>query len=310
MKKLLALATLTVIVTNAWGMDNNFIIDKQSQTSPNVTHTVIGTIENVVRYGNLKNRQIFFKPILELLLQTKSENSIKNSAGSNNGSDSLDGKSVYDSEQRAQKDAKERLSAILEIRSFDSARLFLETCICEEADAYLDGLSFIYGNKEDDEHWTPLFYACSYGREELTKYFLKHGGRVHKKDDDGKTPLFYACESGNLNVVKACVENGANVNETNKNGSTPLFAACYLGYNNIIQYLVEHGADINKLNSRSISPLILAYQKDHKDTAKYLIELGADVSWALCWAYREGDKDMMEYFVDVQSHIVGKENIS
>ena len=36
--------------------------------------------------------------------------------------------------------------------------------------------------------WTPLHYATSWGREEVVRVLLQHGGDVHSKSDDGRTP--------------------------------------------------------------------------------------------------------------------------
>ena len=47
-------------------------------------------------------------------------------------------------------------------------------------------------NKKDRRQWTPLFYACATGNEELVQFLLKEGANVTMTDNRKRTAMHIA----------------------------------------------------------------------------------------------------------------------
>ncbi|CAG7852540.1 SubName: Full=Uncharacterized protein {ECO:0000313/EMBL:CCA71894.1} [Serendipita indica DSM 11827] len=70
-------------------------------------------------------------------------------------------------------------------------------------------------NAPDQNTYTPMHAAASYGHIELLEYLISKGGDVNVEDEDGDTPL-YTAES--LDVAKWLVDHGAIINRVNNEG--------------------------------------------------------------------------------------------
>ncbi|KAG8969456.1 hypothetical protein FRC03_002732 [Tulasnella sp. 419] len=72
-------------------------------------------------------------------------------------------------------------------------------------------------NVPDENTYTPMHAAASYGHLDVLDYLITQGGDVNVLDEDGETPLFVV-ES--IDVAKFLVERGAKVDLANKEGMT------------------------------------------------------------------------------------------
>lgn len=72
-------------------------------------------------------------------------------------------------------------------------------------------------NIPDDNTYTPMHAAASYGHLDVLHYLISRGGDVNVQDDDGDTPL-YTVED--VATAEWLVNHGATVNHRNKSGVT------------------------------------------------------------------------------------------
>lgn len=182
------------------------------------------------------------------------------------------------------------------------------------AQALLDlGLTDI--NAQDDEDWTPLFYAVSNNNFELVKLFLAQGFSVTHKKRNGRTITHIAAALSSPTILQHLIQNGApGLEVTDENSDTPLYLAI-LG-NNLenFQWLLEKGANVHHLafygnllhccaergnasiaelilqhtqfnidcrNSKGVPPLFFAV--DNYEMLLWLLEYGADVNLTDCF---------------------------
>ncbi|KAF8495913.1 hypothetical protein F5888DRAFT_1924915 [Russula emetica] len=106
----------------------------------------------------------------------------------------------------------------------------------------------------DREGWTPLSWASRghhFKDGSVLRFLLEHGADVNARaDDDGFTPLHRASSYGALEVVRLLLEHGADVEAVSVDGKTALQVAGEVMYpeldqgrrDEITRLLVEHGA--------------------------------------------------------------------
>ncbi|KAK3818834.1 MAG: ankyrin repeat-containing domain protein [Benniella sp.] len=70
---------------------------------------------------------------------------------------------------------------------------------------------------QDENGYSALHAAASYGHKDLIDYLLKKGANINVEDPDKDTPLF-VCET--VEIAKLLVENGADAYHVNDNGLT------------------------------------------------------------------------------------------
>ncbi|KAI1797356.1 ankyrin [Ganoderma leucocontextum] len=73
-------------------------------------------------------------------------------------------------------------------------------------------------NVPDENTYTPMHAAASYGHLDILEYLISHGGDVNIPDEDGDTPL-YVVE--NVETARFLVEHGAVVDRQNAEGLLP-----------------------------------------------------------------------------------------
>ncbi|KAG6837373.1 hypothetical protein H0H93_010531 [Arthromyces matolae] len=74
-------------------------------------------------------------------------------------------------------------------------------------------------NLPDENTYTPMHAAASYGQIEVLKFLISKGGNVNVTDEDGDTPL-YTVE--NIQTAKFLVDNGASIDHRNNEGISPI----------------------------------------------------------------------------------------
>ncbi|KAJ3543595.1 hypothetical protein NMY22_g3087 [Coprinellus aureogranulatus] len=74
-------------------------------------------------------------------------------------------------------------------------------------------------NGPDENSYTPMHAAASYGHLHVLEYLISKGGDVNITDDDGDTPL-YTVE--NIETARYLVDHGAVVDRQNSEGVSPI----------------------------------------------------------------------------------------
>ena len=123
-----------------------------------------------------------------------------------------------------------------------------------------------------------IWTAAYDGDIQAVKQHLAAGTDVNAKDDDGWTPLQDAATFGHKEIVELLITKGADVNAKTEDGETPLHTAVSNDHKEIIELLIDKGADVNAKAEFGETPLHAAVSNDHKEIAERLIKEGADVN--------------------------------
>ena len=90
-----------------------------------------------------------------------------------------------------------------------------------------------------------IHQAAYDGDIQAVKQHLVDGTDVNAKDDDGWTPLQDAATFGHKEIVELLITKGADVNAKTVEGETPLHTAVSNDHKEIIELLIKEGADVN-----------------------------------------------------------------
>lgn len=82
----------------------------------------------------------------------------------------------------------------------------------------------------------------------LVKHFLENGADVHVEDNDGYTALQTACSYGTLSTVKEFVHAGSDIHKTNTKGRTALHIACGYGQIDIAALLIKPEVKVDEVS--------------------------------------------------------------
>ena len=122
----------------------------------------------------------------------------------------------------------------------------------------------------DKNGFYPIHYACSYGNENILKFFIKNKCDIRRVNLNGENGVFLAAAHGNINVVKCLLINGIDINNLNISKQSALHYSVINEKFEMTNFLLENGAftnlrDINhktpldyskKVNNHRISKLI------------------------------------------------------
>jgi ankyrin repeat protein len=164
---------------------------------------------------------------------------------------------------------------------------------------------------KNDDGWTPLQVAASYGNKDVAVLLLAKGAAVNANINynnpatiplSSVTPLHMAAEKGHKAVVELLLAHGAAVNAKDIGGWMPLHMAAEKGHNAVVELLLAHGVEVNAKDNVGVMPLHLAAEKGHKDVVELLLANKADVNakdnlvgWTpLHYATAGGHKDVVE----------------
>jgi hypothetical protein len=102
-----------------------------------------------------------------------------------------------------------------------------------------------YINARDEGGSTPLIWASPSDNHKdgsVHQLLLEHGADINTQDQDGWTPLYYALLYGALEVVRVLLEHGADVEVKYNDGETALQVAAERGHDEVVELLRKHGA--------------------------------------------------------------------
>jgi ankyrin repeat protein len=142
--------------------------------------------------------------------------------------------------------------------------------------------------------WTPLHYACCWGRFEIAQMLLHHGAKLILETSQ-ETALHavangkYERQEDGARVAQLLLYCGVDADARDKHQRTPLHVASTSGKLEIMWLLLNHGAAVNATDDRRETPLHKVPQGGHKPQdgvriAQLLLEHGGDVN-AYDWGY-------------------------
>ncbi|XP_061614963.1 ankyrin repeat and SAM domain-containing protein 6-like [Phyllopteryx taeniolatus] len=116
-----------------------------------------------------------------------------------------------------------------------------------EIKAYLDSITTVRPQTDDERRRPDVFSALKLGNSQLVKEILEEDPtQVNSSNQEGATPLMMAAVSGQLEVVQRMVEKKADIDKQDGvHGWTALMQATYHGNKDVVKYLLCQGADVN-----------------------------------------------------------------
>nr|XP_057915441.1 ankyrin repeat and SAM domain-containing protein 6-like [Doryrhamphus excisus] len=116
-----------------------------------------------------------------------------------------------------------------------------------EIKAYLDSITTVRPQTDDERRRPDVFSALKLGNSQLVKEILEEDPtQVNSSNQEGASPLMIAAVSGQLEVVQLMVEKKADVDKQDGvHGWTALMQATYHGNKDVVKYLLSQGADVN-----------------------------------------------------------------
>lgn len=120
--------------------------------------------------------------------------------------------------------------------------------------------------------FTPLHFACFFGREATATLLLQHGASpsVEAKNPMKVMPLHSAAAAHNLAIVRALLEHGAPPNARQQLGWTAIHEAAQHGNKAMVELLLKYGADRACANDEGRTPAELAIKNGHREIAELL----------------------------------------
>ncbi|XP_077365170.1 ankyrin repeat and SAM domain-containing protein 6 [Festucalex cinctus] len=116
-----------------------------------------------------------------------------------------------------------------------------------EIKAYLDSITTVRPQTDDERRRPDVFSALKLGNSQLVKEILEEDPtQVNSSNQEGASPLMMAAVSGHLEVVQLMVEKKADIDKQDGvHGWTALMQATYHGNKDVVKYLLSQGADVN-----------------------------------------------------------------
>lgn len=130
---------------------------------------------------------------------------------------------------------------------------------------------------ENEEGWTPLFWACAHGRVEVAALLLDRGAPVDGRDGFGHSALYWASLCGETAVCALLLQRGADASlRSGPHGFNPLMAAAACGHTGVVNVLLEEGTqDVDEKGGREgQTALLRACQWAWPDIVRLLLYRG------------------------------------
>ena len=133
---------------------------------------------------------------------------------------------------------------------------------------------------QTDSGHMPIHVAAHYGRADIVKMIIMHGGSVDVRTNTKLklSSLHIAARYGHLKVVQVLVEQGADIEARTSEGLTPLAMAASEGFANIVEFLLNQGANTNSQCDKNITPLSAAACFGRTAVVQVLLKHNADTT--------------------------------
>jgi len=125
-------------------------------------------------------------------------------------------------------------------------------------------------NGQDNDGWTPLFWAALKGRVNTALILLYHGAEAKVAANDGTTPLHVAAGFDHTSLAVLLLSRGANVDAQTVAGLTPLHVAVGAGHCGLARVLLEHGANVSLVTREGRTPQDIALQGEKGELVELL----------------------------------------
>ena len=96
----------------------------------------------------------------------------------------------------------------------------------------------------DSTNETPLFGACSKGRDDVVALLLSKGANPNLRGELGLTPLHWAASHANRNILGMLIDSGALTDQPDDEGELPVDRAHRSGKGDNVAFLKLHGPEI------------------------------------------------------------------
>jgi ankyrin repeat protein len=139
----------------------------------------------------------------------------------------------------------------------------------------------------DEQGFTPLLFAASYGGTAMVKLFLEKGAKIEARNSSGQTALIgAACNCMSIDMpstgdaARLLLAHGADLEARDKKGETALMAAAEWGRVRIVEILLDKGAWIEARDNKGNTALLIGAHGGGYPTAdgvQMLLDRGASV---------------------------------
>ncbi|CEG80105.1 hypothetical protein RMATCC62417_14487 [Rhizopus microsporus] len=124
----------------------------------------------------------------------------------------LQGYFLLDTDQKR----REKLFELLCRLASQGNLIFIQQLAMDERTSRLVQLDSV----DNENQWTPLMYACCFGRLTVARYLLDMGAKVDAQDHIGWTPLMWAVTNDHCDIVETLLEYNASVDTKSFNGTS------------------------------------------------------------------------------------------
>ena len=123
---------------------------------------------------------------------------------------------------------------------------------------------------------TALFYACTFGKEDVVDVLLNADADPNVCGGDN-SPLIIASKKGHVQIVRKLLDKKADINLTGIMGRTALFYACTFDRQDVVTVLLDAKADPNICDFEGQSPLMEASRNGYIKIIQKLLVNNADI---------------------------------
>jgi ankyrin repeat domain-containing protein 50 len=164
-------------------------------------------------------------------------------------------------------------------------------------------------NIADEQHRTPLSYACEKGYKDISKQLLEASATLIA-DKDGLTPFTWAVKKGHTDVVQLFMDMNIDFDLRDGDYRTPLSWAARGGHGAVVKLLLEKAADVDSKDRSGRTPLSWAATEGHETVVKLLLKKAADVNskdsggrTPLSWAARNGHEAIVKLLLEKAANV-------
>ncbi|XP_054159516.1 ankyrin repeat family A protein 2-like [Oppia nitens] len=142
---------------------------------------------------------------------------------------------------------------------------------------FVQSLDGVVIDELDDQGFSPLLWAASYGQLTTVKLLISKGADINICGKHGETALLLSVANGHIHVLKELINNGVNINDTDEDGNSGLMFAAFGNHALCANELLKAGADITVENSFLDTAFTIAIKKKSKQVQlileKHILQL-------------------------------------
>ncbi|CAG9812367.1 unnamed protein product [Chironomus riparius] len=122
-------------------------------------------------------------------------------------------------------------------------------------------LAEVVNQPDEDNHFTPLHWACHYGQHKTAEKLIKHGANPNILAKNFISPLHLAAAGGHHDVVRLLITHNAKVNQLDIDGNSPLHFAAFGNFPHSTNEILQSGhANVLQTNGDGKSAYHLAIE--------------------------------------------------